>query len=448
MNIINLKEHEKIKHLNEYLERNDYENKIKDILLNHEDKLKEYMLKLINNTFEAGYNIGICSIEDIIIKIEPKFNDDNVKIDILKMLNECLHDGQVYKYLSECYKIYYNEKPICIENKLCSSLYLFIVHMFVKSVQEIVKHGLYKSFYKEHNILKGSIKGKLLIKETINIHLKENVKLKNKCIYEIHGINNLENQILKYALKKAEIFALTNTHKESLYKEICIVKESFNEIDDRIIKDMDFKKINKKIIHRGYKEGLKLAYEVIKLLDKNIYNQGKFNNIYPFYIDMAELFERYCEVKLRKYIPHSVLGVGYKKGDKDSKTGTRALRPDFTIKKSNAIEAPYILDSKYSIKYKYIEKQNDNEEEITEKIGEIKPHLQQLSLYARTKKIQEIVGAKNSSEINLCIIYPVVDNERDGYDFEILKNNKEIDKKYVSKQIEKMYYLPIKLPTI
>ena len=311
-----------------------------------------------------------------------------------------------------------------------------------------MKHGLYKSFYKEQNILKGKVKGKLLIKDTINIHLKENVKLKNKCIYEIHGINNLENQILKYALKKAEIFAITNTQKESLYKDICMIKESFNGIDDRIIKDMDFKKINKKIIHRGYKESLKLAYEVIKLLDKNIYNQGKFNNIYPFYIDMAELFERYCEVKIRKAIPHSILGAGYKKGDKDSKTGTRALRPDFTIKKNDVINTPYIFDSKYSIKYKYIEKQNDNEEEITEKIGEIKPHLQQLSLYARTKKIQEKVGAENSSDINLCILYPVVNDERDGYDFESLKINKEIEKKYISKQIEKMYYLPIKLPTI
>ncbi len=419
-----------------------------EILLKHKNKLEDYHLELSNNCLEAGYNIGICSIEDIIIKIEPKFNDDNVKIDILKMLNECLHDRQVYEHLSECYKIYYNEKPICIENKLCSSLYLFIVHMFIKSVQEIVKHGLYKSFYKEQNILKGKVKGKLLIKDTINIHLKENVKLKNKCIYEIHGINNLENQILKYALKKAEIFAITNTQKESLYKDICMIKESFNGIDDRIIKDMDFKKINKKIIHRGYKESLKLAYEVIKLLDKNIYNQGKFNNIYPFYIDMAELFERYCEVKIRKAIPHSILGAGYKKGDKDSKTGTRALRPDFTIKKNDVINTPYIFDSKYSIKYKYIEKQNDNEEEITEKIGEIKPHLQQLSLYARTKKIQEKVGAENSSDINLCILYPVVNDERDGYDFESLKINKEIEKKYISKQIEKMYYLPIKLPTI
>ena len=94
-----------------------------EILLKHKNKLEDYHLELSNNCLEAGYNIGICSIEDIIIKIEPKFNDDNVKIDILKMLNECLHDRQVYEHLSECYKIYYNEKPICIENKLCSSLY-------------------------------------------------------------------------------------------------------------------------------------------------------------------------------------------------------------------------------------------------------------------------------------------------------------------------------------
>lgn len=421
-----------------------------DVLLKHKNKLEEYRLEISNNSLETGYNIGLCSIEDIIIKIEPKFNNnnDNVKIDILKMLNECLKDSKVYSHLSGCYKIYYNEKPINIENQLCSSLYLFIVHMFIKVLQETVKNGLYKSFYKEEYILKGKVKGKLLIKDTINIHLKENVKLKNKCIYETHGINNLENQILKYALKKAEIFALTNTQKESLYKEICMVKESFNGIDDRSIKDMDFKKINKRIIHKGYKESLKLAYEVIKILDKNIYNNGRVNRVYPFYIDMPELFERYCEVKLRKHISDKFLKVGYKQDDKDSKTKIRALRPDFIITKGETINAPYILDSKYSVKYADIEKQNDSEENIKDKIGLIKDHLEQLSLYGRTKKLQEKANAENSSEVNLCILYPVISNETVEYDFEKLKEKSGIENKYNSKNIEKMYYLPVKVPTI
>lgn len=419
-----------------------------EILLKNISKLEDYHLELSNNCLYAGYNIGICSIEDIIIKIEPKFNNDNVKVDILKMLNECLNDRQVYKHLSECYKIYYNEKPICIENKLCNSLYLFIVHMFVKSVQETVKHGLYKSFYEEENILKGKVKGKLLIKDTINIHLKENVKLKNKCIYETHDINNLENQILKYALKKAEIYTLTNKQAQNLYNEICMLKEKFNTVDNKVIKEIDFHKINRKIIHKGYKESLKLAYEVIKILDKNIYNNGRVNRVYPFYIDMPELFERYCEVKLRKHISDKFLKVGYKQDDKDSKTKIRALRPDFIITKGETINAPYILDSKYSVKYADIEKQNDSEENIKDKIGLIKDHLEQLSLYGRTKKLQEKANAENSSEVNLCILYPVISNETVEYDFEKLKENKEIENKYKSKNIEKMYYLPIKIPTL
>lgn len=419
-----------------------------DVLLKHKNKLEEYRLEISNNSLETGYNIGVCSIENIIIKIEPKFNNDNVKIDILKMLNECLKDNEVYSHLSGCYKIYYNEKPINIENQLCSSLYLFIIHMFIKVLQETVKNGLYKSFYKEKNILKGSIKGKLLIKDTINIYLKENVKLKNKCIYETHDINNLENQILKYALKKAEIYTLTNKEVKSLYNEICMLKEKFNMVDNKVIKDIDFHKINKKIIHKGYKESLKLAYEVIKILDKNIYNNGMVNQVYPFYIDMPELFERYCHVKLRKAIPEDSLKAGYKKGDRGSKTATKSLRPDFIIEKNDIIKSPYILDSKYSIKYEHIEKQNDNADEIKEKLGDIKHHLQQLSLYARVNQIKAKAGAENSSEINLCILYPVVNNEAEEYNFEKLKENKEIDKKYVSKQIEKMYYLPIKLPTI
>ena len=99
-----------------------------DVLLKHKNKLEEYRLEISNNSLETGYNIGLCSIEDIIIKIEPKFNNDNdnVKIDILKMLNECLKDSKVYSHLSGCYKIYYNEKPINIENQLCLLMSLTI----------------------------------------------------------------------------------------------------------------------------------------------------------------------------------------------------------------------------------------------------------------------------------------------------------------------------------
>lgn len=163
---------------------------------------------------------------------------------------------------------------------------------------------------------------------------------------------------------------------------------------------------------------------------------------------MPELFERYCQVKLRKAIPEDSLKAGYKKGDRGSKTATKSLRPDFIIEKNDIIKSPYILDSKYSIKYEHIEKQNDNEDEIKEKIGDIKHHLQQLSLYARVNQIKAKAGAENSSDINLCILYPVVNNEAEEYNFEKLKENKEIENKYTSKNIEKMYYLPVKIPTI
>ena len=442
-----LQEHQKIDNLKEYLTNKKFDNVevIKEKLINNEKKLKNYDIIINNNRLEVGYYIGLCVIDDIAIKISPKFNNDNIKIDIMQMMHECLNHNIVSKHLSECYKIYYHEPPVKIDNNICSDLYLFVIHRYITVLKDTIKHGLYKSFYKEENILKGKIKGKLLINDTINIHLKENIKLKNKCIYEIHDVNNIENQILKYALQKAEIFSLESKN-QGLYKNLCVLKEKFNNVENKIIKEIDFKKVNKKIIHKGYKESLQLAYEVIKILDKNIYNNEKESNIYPFYINLPELFERYCEVKLWKNIPS--LLVGYTKNDVGSQIKTGALRPDFIIPKNRLETKPYILDSKYSIKYADIEKQNDTDELINDKIGKIKDHLQQISLYSRTKKIQAYAKAYNSSEINLCILYPVANDAYTEYNFKNMIDEAGIENKYLSKNIEQLYYIPIKLPVL
>ena len=118
------------------------------------------------------------------------------------------------------------------------------------------------------------------------------------------------------------------------------------------------------------------------------------------------------------------------------------------LKKDGLETKPYILDSKYSIKYADIEKQNDTDKLINDKISKIKDHLQQLSLYARTKKIQEYANAYNSSEINLCILYPVVNQAYTEYNFKNMIDEAGIEDKYLSKNIEQLYYIPIKLPLL
>lgn len=452
MKVLNdLQEHKKIENLNEYLISKNIDNidEVKEKIIKNEEKLKNYDIKVNNNSLEIGYYVGLCTIDDIIIKINPKFNNNNIKINIMKMMQECLNDKIVSLHLSECYKIYYNEPHVKIDNNIFSDLYLFVIQRYIAVLKDTIKHGLYKSFYKEENILKGKIKGKLLINKTNNIHLKENVKLKNKCIYETHDINNIENQILKYALKKAEIYSLERKYND-LYRNICMLKEKFNNVENRIIKEIDFKKINKKIINKGYKESLNIAYEVIKILDKNIYVEGKEEKIYPFYINLPELFERYCEVKLRKYIPS--LKAGYTKGDKESQIKTGALRPDFAIPKNinEKIDA-YILDSKYSIKYNHIFEQiNKGKKEINEKTGDIKDHLQQLSLYSRTKEFQKQLTVENSSDIKLCIIFPILKEENQEIaeeitiqDAKLLYNSYRI---YPSTKYEEIYYMPLEIP--
>lgn len=118
---------------------------------------------------------------------------------------------------------------------------------------------------------------------------------------------------------------------------------------------------------------------------------------------MNELFERYCEVKLRKgeieELKEYKVFPGYQ--DKNISTEAGDLRPDFILVKGNEY---VIVDAKYKPIY-------DDEENKGDKKG----NLQQLSLYGRIKAeilenhIRHNFGEEvklKEQEAKLYILYP------------------------------------------
>lgn len=74
----------------------------------------------------------------------------------------------------------------------------------------------------------------------------------------------------------------------------------------------------------------------------------------PFAIDMNELFERYCEVALRK-VSNQQVWAGYK--DKDRNLGPAFMvRPDFLV---TANDATWIVDAKYKENWDWKEHKAD-----------------------------------------------------------------------------------------
>jgi 5-methylcytosine-specific restriction endonuclease McrBC regulatory subunit McrC len=87
---------------------------------------------------------------------------------------------------------------------------------------------------------------------------------------------------------------------------------------------------------------------VLRLLGPDPLDEDKIEkrplNLPPFAIDMNELFERYCEVALRK-VPGQRVWAGY--NDKERNLGSDSgfkVRPDFLVKTN---DATWIVDAKY-----------------------------------------------------------------------------------------------------
>lgn len=273
---------------------------------------------------------------------------------------------------------------------------------------------------------------------------------------------NIENTNCIYFLITEDYQILNNIHSNknfsiSLFNNVKLSDLVISKTKTRNHGRQSFRRLNRLVCYMKEHNKKVSVYYTVQLDNNkeqlnNVIDYVEKSNIYPFYINLPELFERYCEVKLREHIPY--LLAGYAKNDICSQIKTGALRPDFAIPKSDEdkIDA-YILDSKYSIKYSHIFKKiNKGEEEINEKTGDIKEHLQQLSLYSRTLKFQNKLCVDKSSDIKLCIIFPVLQKENQ----EIIKETENQEKKllcnnyriYPSKNYEEFYYMPLEIPCI
>ena len=161
------------------------------------------------------------------------------------------------------------------------------------------------------------------------------------CNYQEYSADCIENQILKKAflfsknyLQKEPI----NFDKKAFNSIIFIANSSFENVSDikqiRILKQF---KINK--LYKDYTEALQLAKLILQRFSYNIKEteNKKTQKLYPFYIDMALLFETYIGAKLKDK---------YKKNNIDNQISGNYGKVDF-LKKDERL----IIDTKYKEKY-------------------------------------------------------------------------------------------------
>jgi len=374
----------------------------------------------INNKdrkIQTNYYIGTDWLNsELAIYVEPKLNNNSDhQTDYLLMLFSALKHSEISKYTDDLFEIKWDEKPIEITQQQDLLTPLLVVQ-FLRVVQEIVRKGLKKSYYRVEQNLYGRVKGKILVGQTIKQNLLKNKHLNTYCTFDEFGVNGLENRLLKKALVFVRRYlpALKIPGSEKYIKGMFdYIMPAFDFVSEEVnLNDIKHSKTN--AFYKEYAEGIRLAKLILKRFGYNISNTQQTTILTPpFWIDMSKLYELY------------VLGLLKDRFEKEVSYHftTNYQELDYLI---NSKDYQMVVDAKYKIRYKE---------------GYDKDDIRQISGYARMKSVYRSLGKKENETIDCLIIYP---DQEGGHENLNEVNLKESD----IKEFVQFYKVSVKLPTL
>ncbi len=370
---------------------------------------------------QTDYYIGIDWVvtNKKAIHIEPKINDEGTKIDIQKMLLTVLKHPGILSEVTSLFEIKWNQPGIEIPQQQDFLSVLLITH-YISLLKNIVRKGLKKSYYKVENNLKGKIRGKVHISQTIQQNHIRQKKTYTYCSYDNFGINHKENRLLKKALtfiqKYISSFSNINLPNE-LYEDVNYIVPAFRNVSEKIaIKEI--KQVKTNALFKEYESALQLAKIILKRFGYTIDNiKAEKTTIKtpPFWIDMPKLFELYVLGLLKDKYKHEVI-YHYKSNYNEL---------DYLLNTDNE---KMVIDAKYKPKYCNNNKISKND-------------AWQVSGYARLFDVYNKLQIDSNKLIDCLIIYP---DQENGYD-----NFSNIDlKKETIENYKEIYKIGVKLPII
>jgi 5-methylcytosine-specific restriction enzyme subunit McrC len=370
----------------------------------------------------ASYFVGQVWLKEkeTALQIAPKKKSS---VDYFKMTSECLSHPIVGKHLlaDKCFYFDTEKAPIPLDQTLKDSVILLLVAQYLKELFWLCKRHLRRGFPRVERNLMGRCKGRILIKENVSHNSARGRFDRLYCQYQIHTMDILENQILRAALEQSIRVLRTYAGKGSLKALWGWANEPINTLSGvkiRRIYPSEFHQIRYSGNLKVYKKPHALAKMILRTLGTDPNRPKEFDKVElpPYSIDMNELFERYCDVLLRKnYKEREELWVGY---ENFRKPGEWPLRPDYLIKKNKKA----IIDAKY--KYDWGQRGKDSR---------VREDVYQVLAYSRHKGVlkwlwnldndnESIDDLNEKSPDAIYILYPEDKQGSDEFNLDLEQN--------------------------
>lgn len=385
----------------------------------------------------SSYYIGLDRLKNLnlTVYVEPKLNNDKVKVDYIQMLLEALKEPENFNHLEGLIETKFDDEWIEIDSDLQPLLTPFLIAQFLVVVKRIVKKGLKQSYFSKTENLSNRIKGKILVGEQIKQNIVKNRVLNTVCQFQEFGVDTEVNQFLKFVLSQVGAHLDEFLNSSDIYKNLLehlnYCKGGFQQVSRKSFNKLNYKESNP--FFKDYNLAIQLGNQILSIKDYNISKSTQKGVIKhpPFWIDMSKLFELFVFKKLKERFPID----GHVKYH-ERRSGQEL---DFIINTEN-IKA--VVDAKYKPRY--------------QRGNPLLDDARQLAGYTRLNSVYKELGIDNDVIIPAYFIYPSNlervykdDENLEGFiDGDILINEKAILDTEIreSSSYRKMYLQEVELP--
>lgn len=306
---------------------------IDNLLYSNHDEPINLGIKRINGRVYSGNYVGLCRLKDtsgkvvfssdgreVILKIEPRFN-----ISVVEMLNILRDDDEFERYLAPqtmrigdapkemddlmCNELFYffdTEDPVYVKDHVALNSSIITASAFLSLLKNLCSRPLMGKMLCQEKNLVGKVKGKVLFKKNIRSNTLRGRDDRVYCRYLQYSEDILENQVLKAALHKAELFlnryfGSATGARNTFRTMVAYCQNTLAHVSRTKVSRQDLSKIKTTGCYAYYKPVINVAKMVLNEISIEANGQTQFTSyVVPYAVSMSKLFEMYVRAYLKK----------------------------------------------------------------------------------------------------------------------------------------------------
>lgn len=306
---------------------------IDDILCAVDDPAVNLGIHKVNGRLYSSNYVGVCRLKglngktirardgrEIIIRIEPRF-----PISVVEMLNMLRDDDEFESYLApqtnrlndnslevedlrsnELFSFFTDDDPIFLKDSFAKESSIIAASVFITLLKGLCSKPLMgRMICKEENLV-GKVKGKVVFSKNIRNNTLRGRDDRVFCRYLYYSEDILENQILKAALHKAEIFlnryfGSISGNKNTYRDMLTFCRNALSHISYTKIGRLDVARVKTTGVYVYYKPVINAAKMVLNEITLEATGQSAVTSyVVPYAVSMDKLFEMYVRALLKR----------------------------------------------------------------------------------------------------------------------------------------------------